>query len=58
MALRVNERQLVLLPGFMCDADLWAGMADDLAKLGAVHYGNVYRDDTLEGMARDRKSVV
>jgi pimeloyl-ACP methyl ester carboxylesterase len=36
----------------MCDADLWADMAADLAKLGAVHYGNVYQDDTLEGMAR------
>jgi pimeloyl-ACP methyl ester carboxylesterase len=48
----VSERHLVLLPGFMCDADLWADMADDLAKLGTVHYGNVYQDDTLEGMAR------
>ena len=52
MAIRVSERHLVLLPGFMCDADLWAGMAGDLAKLGSVHYGNVYQDDTLEGMAR------
>jgi len=40
------------LPGFMCDADLWADMAADLAKLGTVHYGNVYQDDTLDGMAR------
>ena len=52
MALRVSERHLVLLPGFMCDAELWADMAGDLGKLGQVHYGNVYRDDTLEGMAR------
>jgi len=52
MAIRVSERHLVLLPGFMCDADLWAGMAGDLARLGRVHYGNVYQDDTLEGMAR------
>jgi pimeloyl-ACP methyl ester carboxylesterase len=48
----VSDRQLVLLPGFMCDAELWADMAADLAKLGTVHYGNVYQDDTLEGMAR------
>jgi pimeloyl-ACP methyl ester carboxylesterase len=48
----VSGRHLVLLPGFMCDADLWADMAPDLGKLGAVHYGNVYQDDTLEGMAR------
>jgi pimeloyl-ACP methyl ester carboxylesterase len=47
----VSERHLVLLPGFMCDADLWADMAVDLAKLGSVRYGNVYQDDTLEGMA-------
>jgi pimeloyl-ACP methyl ester carboxylesterase len=52
MALRVSERSLVLLPGFMCDADLWADMAGDLGKLGRVHYGNVYQDDTLDGMAR------
>jgi pimeloyl-ACP methyl ester carboxylesterase len=45
-------RSLVLLPGFMCDADLWTDMAGDLARLGDVHYGNVYQDDTLEGMAR------
>lgn len=44
-------RNLVLLPGFMCDGDLWRDMAPDLARLGALHYGNVYRDDTLEGMA-------
>jgi pimeloyl-ACP methyl ester carboxylesterase len=36
----------------MCDADLWADMAGDLAKLGSVHYGNVYQDDSLDGMAR------
>jgi pimeloyl-ACP methyl ester carboxylesterase len=52
MAIRVSERHLVLLPGFMCDADLWTDMASDLAELGSVHYGNVYQDNTLEGMAR------
>ncbi|UYN93964.1 MAG: alpha/beta fold hydrolase [Enhydrobacter sp.] len=45
-------RHLVLLPGFMCDADLWTDMAHDLERLGALHHGNVYADDTLEGMAR------
>src|SRR6185369_8471145 len=44
-------RPLVLLPGFMCDGDLWTGMANDLGWLGPLHYGNVYQDDTLEGMA-------
>ena len=37
-------RDLVLLPGFMCDADLWADMVPDLDRLGHVHYGNVYQD--------------
>jgi pimeloyl-ACP methyl ester carboxylesterase len=27
-------------------------MVPDLARLGAVHYGNLFEDDTLEGMAR------
>ena len=47
----MSARHLVLLPGFMCDADLWADVARDLAKLASIHYGNVYQDDTLEGMA-------
>ena len=45
-------RDLVLLPGFMCDQDLWTDMVPDLQKLGALHYGNVFEDSTLEGMAR------
>jgi pimeloyl-ACP methyl ester carboxylesterase len=45
-------RTLVLLPGFMCDADLWVDMVPELGKIGHLHYGNVYSDDTLEGMAR------
>ena len=43
---------LVLLPGFMCDRDLWTDMVPDLEALGPLHFGNVYEDDTLEGMAR------
>jgi pimeloyl-ACP methyl ester carboxylesterase len=45
-------RDLVLLPGFMCDEDLWADMVRDLDALGRIHYGNVYQDSTLDGMAR------
>lgn len=52
MAPRGVSRHLVLLPGFMCDADLWSDMAPDLERLGELHYGDVYQDDTLEGMAR------
>ncbi len=42
----------MLLPGFMCDAELWRDMVPDLERLGSLHYGNVFQDDTLEGMAR------
>lgn len=45
-------RSLVLLPGFMCDQDLWTDMLPDLQRLGPVHFGDVYQDDTLDGMAR------
>src|SRR5476651_1470897 len=45
-------RPLVLLPGFMCDADLWTDMVPDLERIGHLHYGNVYQDDTLEDMSR------
>jgi pimeloyl-ACP methyl ester carboxylesterase len=45
-------RHLVLLPGFMCDKDLWTDMVPGLSTLATIHYGNVYEDSTLEGMAR------
>lgn len=36
----------------MCDKDLWTDMVPDLQALGALHFGNVYQDDSLDGMAR------
>lgn len=45
-------RHLVLLPGFMCDEDLWTDMIPDLAALGRIHFGNVFEDTSLDGMAR------
>jgi len=45
-------RDLVLLPGFMCDHDLWTDMVPDLEAMATLHYGNVYEDTSLEGMAR------
>lgn len=50
--LRAAMPDLVLLPGFMCDAELWTDVEPDLARIGQIHHGNVYQDDTLEGMAR------
>ena len=45
-------RDIVLLPGFMCDETLWDDMRPGLDVLGNLHFGDVYADDTLEGMAR------
>jgi len=45
-------RELVLLPGFMCDVDLWSDIMPALATLGRPHFGNVYEDDSLDAMAR------
>ena len=36
----------------MCDEDLWTDMIPDLAALGRIHFGNVYEDTSLDGMAR------
>ena len=36
----------------MCDRDLWTDMVPGLTELGAVHYGNVYEDSSLDGMAQ------
>jgi pimeloyl-ACP methyl ester carboxylesterase len=35
----------------MCDGDLWTDMVPDLQALGTLHFGNVFQDDSLEGMA-------
>lgn len=35
----------------MCDEDLWTDMIPDLAALGRIHFGNVFEDISLEGMA-------
>lgn len=43
---------LVLLPGFMTDADLWTDMADRLAQVGPIHHGDLSRDDAIPDMAR------
>lgn len=42
---------LVLLPGFMLDAGLWDDMAPLLAPLGPIHHGDLFQDETLDGMA-------
>jgi pimeloyl-ACP methyl ester carboxylesterase len=43
---------LVLLPGFMTDADLWADVAARLAQVGPLTYGDLSRDTGIADMAR------
>lgn len=43
---------VVLVPGFMTDADLWTDIADALRSVGPATQADVTRDDTVEGMAR------
>lgn len=42
---------MVLVPGVMCDAGLWQEMAEDLAAIGPLVYGDLSRDASLEEMA-------
>jgi pimeloyl-ACP methyl ester carboxylesterase len=43
---------LVLLPGFMTDADLWADLGERLAEAGPVLHGDLTRDAAIPDMAR------
>lgn len=42
---------LVLLPGLMCDATLWDFVAPRLARAATLHFGNLFDDDSIPGMA-------
>lgn len=42
---------IVLVPGYMLDEDLWADMAEDLAQVGSLSYADLSRDATIEDMA-------
>ncbi|MGT2487764.1 alpha/beta fold hydrolase [Methylobacterium oryzae CBMB20] len=43
---------LVLLPGFMTDADLWSDIVARLAEVGPVAHGDLARDAAIADMAR------
>jgi pimeloyl-ACP methyl ester carboxylesterase len=47
-----HEMALLLIPGFMADADLWRDMEDALASYGPVLHADTSRDDTISAMAR------
>lgn len=42
---------LVLLPGFMTDPDLWADLEARLAEVGAIQHGDLSRDSAIDDMA-------
>lgn len=42
---------LVLLPGFMCDADLWSDLLPRLAPRWRPLHADLFRDESLEAMA-------
>jgi len=44
-------RDVVFLPGFMCDEDLWADINPGPAGLGVPHFGDYGAGDTLSEMA-------
>ncbi|MEQ9329483.1 MAG: alpha/beta fold hydrolase [Rhodospirillales bacterium] len=46
-----DHLHLTLFHGFMCNADLWRDMANDLASLGTLHYADQASDPDLDGMA-------
>jgi pimeloyl-ACP methyl ester carboxylesterase len=46
-----EKPHLVLLPGLLCDAALWAPQLDALAPLAAMTVADLAQDDTIAGMA-------
>ncbi|AIY43996.1 Beta-ketoadipate enol-lactone hydrolase [Collimonas arenae] len=46
-----DQRQLLLLPGFMLDQTLWDDMRDGLQQLGQLHFGDLGQDDSISAMA-------
>jgi len=47
-----SDDTLMLLPGFMCDADLWADVAPALAPRWRIAHGDLFRDAAIETMAQ------
>ena len=49
----MNERShLVLVPGMLCDAALWAHQIQHMEDIADCHVGDTRSDDTIAGMAR------
>ena len=46
-----RKPDLVLLPGLMCDDALWDHVAPQLAETATLHFGDLFQDDSIAGMA-------
>ncbi|MFZ6656339.1 alpha/beta fold hydrolase [Undibacterium sp. TJN19] len=46
-----RQRQLMLIPGFMCDTSLWDSVRAGLEELGQTHFAGLNQDDSIEAMA-------
>jgi pimeloyl-ACP methyl ester carboxylesterase len=44
---------LVLVPGLLCDAQLWQSQVEDLADIAEIWIADHTRSDTMAGVARD-----
>ncbi|MFZ6773777.1 alpha/beta fold hydrolase [Undibacterium sp. SXout7W] len=42
---------IVLIPGFMCDANLWQALLPALRPYAEIHYGNLNQGDSIDQMA-------
>jgi pimeloyl-ACP methyl ester carboxylesterase len=48
----VNKPPLVLLPGLLCDRDLWEAQIDDLSDIAEPSVADLSRDDSVTAMAQ------
>jgi pimeloyl-ACP methyl ester carboxylesterase len=47
----MTKEHLILLPGTLCNENLWRNQIDDLADVAAIQVGDLTNDDTIQGMA-------
>lgn len=52
-----DRQTLILLPGLLCDARLWAAQTEGLADVADVVVADMTRDDTMAGMAERALAV-
>ena len=46
-----DQPTVILVPGLLCDADLWTHQRDHLADIADIRIADVTRHDTMDGMA-------